>query len=76
MSDSAGPRYDDEFLDAAARVFRQEGFCGTTLERLAAEADVSAQALRRRGVTRDGLLEAIATRSAHSDTSARRVHGS
>ena len=59
----SGP-YDDPLLDAATAAFREHGFAGATLERIAAEAGLSRVTLQRRGVTRDGLLAALAERGA------------
>ena len=56
--------YDDALLDAATAAFRKHGFAGTTIERIAVEAGVSRVTLHRRGVTKTGLLEALAGRGA------------
>ena len=56
--------YGDALLDAATAAFRKHGFAGATIERIAAEAGVSRVTLHRRGVTKDGLLAALAERGA------------
>ena len=75
MSDIVATPYDDHLIDAATRVFLRHGFCGATLERVAAESGLPVEALRRQGVTRNTLLEAIATRSARRGVPTKRVHG-
>jgi AcrR family transcriptional regulator len=45
-------------LDAATRVFFEEDWAGTSLERIAAEADVSKQTLLRHFGSREGLAKA------------------
>lgn len=56
--------YDEALLDAATEAFRKHGFTGATIERIAAEAGVSRVTLHRRGVTKEGLLSALAERGA------------
>ena len=56
--------YDDALLEAATAAFREHGFAGATLERIATEAGLSRVTLHRRGVTKDGLLAALAERGA------------
>lgn len=53
----------DTLLDAARRVFAEQGYTGATLERIAAAAGVSRVTLHRRGVTRDGLLAELVARA-------------
>jgi AcrR family transcriptional regulator len=53
---------DDALLTGAHRAIERWGWGQATLERIAAEAGVSRMTLHRRGVTRDGLLAALAER--------------
>jgi AcrR family transcriptional regulator len=53
---------DDALLTGAHRAIEKWGWQQATLERIAAEAGVSRMTLHRRGVTRDGLLGALAER--------------
>ena len=53
---------DDALLSGAHRAIERWGFREATLERIAAEAGVSRMTLHRRGVTREGLLGALAER--------------
>jgi AcrR family transcriptional regulator len=53
---------DDGVLDGARRAFERHGWEAATMERIAAEAGVSRMTLHRRGVTREGLLAALAER--------------
>jgi AcrR family transcriptional regulator len=53
---------DDALLTGAHRAIERWGYREATLERIAAEAGVSRMTLHRRGVTRDGLLGALAER--------------
>ena len=53
---------DDALLTGAHRAIERWGFREATLERIAAEAGVSRMTLHRRGVTREGLLGALAER--------------
>ena len=61
MARNASP--DPQLLEAARRTFEAEGWSGATIERIAAEAGLSRVTLHRRGVTKDGLLEALVTRA-------------
>src|SRR5213596_529219 len=53
---------DESLLDGAHRAIERWGWREATLERIATEAGVSRMTLHRRGVTRDGLLGALAER--------------
>jgi AcrR family transcriptional regulator len=53
---------DDELLTAARRALERHGVARATLERIAEEAGLSRVTLYRRGVTREALLAALATR--------------
>jgi AcrR family transcriptional regulator len=53
---------DDALLTGAHRAIERWGWQQATLERIAAEAGVSRMTLHRRGVTREGLLAALAER--------------
>jgi AcrR family transcriptional regulator len=53
---------DDALLTGAHRAIERWGYGQATMERIAAEAGVSRMTLHRRGVTRDGLLGALAER--------------
>ena len=53
----------DEVLAAAARAFARHGYAGATLERIASEAGLSRVTLHRRGLTKDGLLGALAVQA-------------
>jgi AcrR family transcriptional regulator len=53
---------DDALLTGAHRAIERWGWRQATLERIAAEAGVSRMTLHRRGITRDGLLAALAER--------------
>ena len=53
---------DDALLTGAHRAIERWGYRQATLERIAAEAGVSRMTLHRRGITRDGLLAALAVR--------------
>jgi AcrR family transcriptional regulator len=53
---------DDALLSGAHRAIERWGWRQATLERIAAEAGVSRMTLHRRGITRDGLLGALAER--------------
>src|SRR5919201_6999123 len=53
---------DENVLEGAHRAIERYGWQQATLERIAAEAGVSRMTLHRRGVTRDGLLGALAER--------------
>jgi AcrR family transcriptional regulator len=53
---------DDALLSGAHRAIERYGYQQATLERIATEAGVSRMTLHRRGVTRDGLLGALAER--------------
>jgi AcrR family transcriptional regulator len=53
---------DDALLTSAHRAIERWGYREATLERIAAEAGLSRMTLHRRGVTRDGLLAALAER--------------
>jgi AcrR family transcriptional regulator len=53
---------DDTLLSGAHRAIERWGWRQATLERIAAEAGVSRMTLHRRGITRDGLLGALAER--------------
>lgn len=57
---AARPSPDDGVLDGARRAFERHGWEAATMERIAAEAGVSRMTLHRRGVTREGLLAALA----------------
>ncbi len=54
------PGLDDALLEAGRRAVERHGAARATLERIAEEADVSRVTLYRRGVTRDGVLAALA----------------
>ena len=54
---------DERLLDAGRRAFASHGFHGATLERIAREAGLSRVTLHRRGVTREGILAALAERA-------------
>jgi AcrR family transcriptional regulator len=53
---------DNALLTGAYRAIERWGWRQATLERIAAEAGVSRMTLHRRGITRDGLLAALAER--------------
>jgi AcrR family transcriptional regulator len=53
---------DDATLTGAHRAIERWGYGQATMERIAAEAGVSRMTLHRRGVTREGLLGALAER--------------
>src|SRR5919108_3398890 len=53
---------DDALLAGAHRAIERWGYQQATLERIAAGAGVSRMTLHRRGVTREGLLGALAER--------------
>jgi AcrR family transcriptional regulator len=53
---------DDALLTGAHRAIERWGYGQATLERIAAEAGVSRMTLHRRGVTREGVLAALAER--------------
>jgi AcrR family transcriptional regulator len=53
---------DDALLTGAHRAIERWGYQQATLERIAAEAGVSRMTLHRRGITREGLLGALAER--------------
>jgi AcrR family transcriptional regulator len=53
---------DDALLSGAHRAIERWGYSQVTMERIAAEAGVSRMTLHRRGVTREGLLGALAER--------------
>ena len=57
---AARPSPEDAVLDGARRAFERHGWEAATLDRIAAEAGVSRMTLHRRGVTRAGLLAALA----------------
>jgi AcrR family transcriptional regulator len=50
---------DPRFLPGARRAIELHGWQGATLERIAAEAGTSRMTLHRRGITRDGVLQAL-----------------
>jgi AcrR family transcriptional regulator len=54
---------DEALLSAAQRAFARYGYDAATLQRIAEEAGVSRVTLHRRGITREGLLEALARRA-------------
>jgi len=54
---------DERVLDAGRQTLRKFGYGGATIERIAHEAGVSRVTLHRRGVTKDGLLAALAERA-------------
>jgi AcrR family transcriptional regulator len=54
---------DQRLLEAARRAFAAHGYAGATLERIADEAGLSRVTLHRRGVSKDGLLAALAARA-------------
>lgn len=51
----------DQVLRGAREAIERHGWYGATLERIAAAAGVSRMTLHRHGVTRDGVLAALAT---------------
>jgi AcrR family transcriptional regulator len=53
---------DDELLSAARRALERHGVARATLARIAEEAGVSRVTLYRRGVTREAVLAALASR--------------
>ncbi len=53
---------DPQLLDAAHRAIERQGWQAATLERIAEEAGVSRMTLHRRGVSRDAVLRALASR--------------
>jgi AcrR family transcriptional regulator len=53
---------DDALLTGAHRAIERWGYGQATMERIAAEAGVSRMTLHRRGITREGLLSALAER--------------
>jgi len=53
---------DDALLTGAHRAIERWGYGQATMERIAAEAGVSRMTLHRRGLTREGLLSALAER--------------
>src|ERR687887_1902070 len=53
---------DENVLEGAHRAIERWGWQQATLERIAAEAGVSRMTLPRRGITREGLLAALAER--------------
>ena len=52
-----------QLVEAAARAFAAHGYGGASMERIAALAGVSRVTLHRQGVTKAGLLEALAARA-------------
>jgi AcrR family transcriptional regulator len=52
-------RTTDAFVDAARGVIAVRGWDATTMEEIAAAAGVSRMTLHRRGLTREGLLDAL-----------------
>ena len=60
MSREAVSEIDVRLLDGARRAVERHGWEGATLQRLADEAGVSRMTLHRRGVSREGLLAALA----------------
>jgi AcrR family transcriptional regulator len=59
---AARPSTDDLVLDGARRALERHGWEAATLDRIATEAGVSRMTLHRHGVTRSGLLQALAQR--------------
>lgn len=53
---------DESLLEGAHRAIERYGWQQATLERIATEAGISRMTLHRRGVTREGLLGALAER--------------
>jgi AcrR family transcriptional regulator len=53
---------DETLLEGAHRAIERYGWQQATLERIATEAGVSRMTLHRRGITRDGVLGALAER--------------
>lgn len=58
---------DDRFLDAAARLFRQQGFEATTVREIARAARMLPGSLHYRYPTKDALLLALMRRGMESD---------
>ncbi len=56
---------DPRILPGARRAIERHGWQDATLERIAAEAGTSRMTLHRRGVTRDGILAALAASLEH-----------
>lgn len=59
---SMPPALDDELLSAARRALARHGVARATLARIAEEAGLSRVTLYRRGVTREAVLAALASR--------------
>lgn len=57
------PPTEAPLLEAARRAFTRHGYAGTTMERIAEEANVSRVTLHRRGVTKHGLLAELVARA-------------
>jgi AcrR family transcriptional regulator len=55
---------DAPTLEAGRRAFARFGYHAATLQRIAEEAGVSRVTLHRRGVTKEGILEALAAQGA------------
>lgn len=51
-------------LDAGLRAFVKHGYHDTTIERIATEAGLSRATLHRRGISKEGLLDALGNRIA------------
>jgi AcrR family transcriptional regulator len=60
---SPPPLYDETLLSGAQRAFARYGYNDATLQRIAEEAGLSRVTLHRRGITREGLLDALAQRA-------------
>ena len=54
---------DRALLEAARRVLAQHGYSGATAERIAVEAGLSRVTLHRRGLTKDTILDELATQA-------------
>ncbi len=54
---------DPKLLEAARRAFERHGYAAATIGRIATEAGLSRVTLHRRGVTKDGLLAELVTRT-------------
>ena len=55
---------DQQILEAGRRALQKHGYAGATVDRIAREAGLTRVTLHRRGVTKDGILTALAERGA------------
>lgn len=70
---ASAPPVDDRFLDAAARLFRQQGFEATTVREIARAAGSLPGSLHYRYPTKAALLIALTTRGMEGDLAAVRT---